>query len=119
MSNINKLEEAVIRKLLIFSVERYGCLIKQIDQLIVENRKVNDAGFSTYFLLSDTSKICSEIGSLRIGNVVASIPSLNRGAGFLLFIKNGAIKSLEGYPFAEDWPTEIHEFELNYSDVFT
>ena len=119
MININRLEEAVMRKLLTQSIERYSCLIKQIDHLIVEDRKVNNAGFNTSFLLSENSEICNEIGSLRIGNVVATIPSLDRGAGFLLLIRNGAIKSLEGYPFAESWPEEIHEFQLAYSDVFT
>ncbi len=52
--------------------------------------------------------------NFSFGDVEAKISSLNSGAGFLLWIKNGIISSLEGYTYDEVWPEEIKEFRLRY-----
>jgi hypothetical protein len=50
------------------------------------------------------------------GDVNAEIEGLKFGAGFLLFISNGAIKMLEGYSHVGPWPAEIKRFVLTYAD---
>jgi len=39
---------------------------------------------------------------------------LQYGAGFLIFVRDGTLKMLEGYSYSEPWPELIREFELSY-----
>ena len=48
------------------------------------------------------------------GDVEASIPSLEYGAHFLLWVEDGQLTSLEGYTFDESYPQEISDFQLRY-----
>ncbi len=36
------------------------------------------------------------------------------GAGFVLFIRDGALACLEGFTYDEPWPETIKSFTLNY-----
>jgi hypothetical protein len=47
-------------------------------------------------------------------DVAAEINDLERGAGFVLFIKKGRINMLEGYTYGEPWPQNVHSFHLYY-----
>ena len=53
---------------------------------------------------------------LKLGDVIAKIPGLEHGAGFLLYVDNGSITALEGYTFEEPWPVVIDKFTLTYTD---
>jgi hypothetical protein len=52
--------------------------------------------------------------SFKFGDVVAEIEGLKHGAGFLLFITDGALDELEGYCYDEAWPKEVIGFKLAY-----
>jgi len=48
------------------------------------------------------------------GDVEASIPSLEYGAHFLIWVEDGLLTYLEGYTFDESYPQEILDFQLRY-----
>ncbi len=52
--------------------------------------------------------------SVKFGDVIAEIPGLSGGAGFLLYIENGILDVLEGYSYDEPWPTSTEGFTLRF-----
>jgi hypothetical protein len=52
----------------------------------------------------------------KFGDVVAALPGLTNGAGFLLYLKDGLLDMLEGYSFDEAWPVSTDVFELKYNN---
>lgn len=48
------------------------------------------------------------------GDVEASIPSLEYGAHFLLWVEDGLLASLEGFTYDESYPQEISSYQLRY-----
>ena len=51
---------------------------------------------------------------MKFGDVIAEIPGLSGGAGFLLYIENGILDVLEGYSYDEPWPTSTEGFTLRF-----
>jgi hypothetical protein len=115
MSALNKLEMAVLDKLLAGDHSALSCLRAQRERIHVTRREYTGVGFFTEFgHPNDTSRLAT---SKRIvfGDVLAEIDGLEHGAGFLLFIENGRIAMLEGYSNAnETWPAGEGSFALRY-----
>ena len=111
MSNF---EKSVLLKLLDFDQEWFLPLRYQSVNLKVDSR--NNTGYGFYLKFKEGNPKLS-LGlnvDFYFGDVVASIPGLELGAGFVLFIKNGFISMLEGYSYEEMWPDNITKFELEY-----
>ena len=64
-------------------------------------------GFITEFDRPTTEISSSHQFDLKMGDVLADIPGLMHGAGFLLYVQNGLLDALEGYSFEEPWPSQI------------
>lgn len=77
----------------------------------LKERKFTGVGFFTEFDIQEDMAINSKLSS-PIGNIGANIKDLKHGAGFVLFLKNGYIHSLEGFTYDEPWPEKISQFEL-------
>jgi hypothetical protein len=45
-------------------------------------------------------------GDFHIGDVSGELEGLANGAGFVLFIRDGRLKMLEGFTFDEPWPVD-------------
>jgi hypothetical protein len=112
MQNLTKFEYAVLEKLLRgdhpILVELYG----QLSTCNVRDREMSGIGFFTY--LKVPSELKKTNINLRFGDVIAEIPELKNGAGFVLYVKNGKLEMLEGYCYDESWPNEISTFKLMY-----
>jgi len=108
MKKLNKLESAVIEKLL----ENNNCtdLKEQVENIRVINREITGVGFFTT-LCSLKDFLCQK-KTFKIGDVHADINDLKYGAGFLLYIKDGKLEMLEGYSYDEEWPSKIANFDL-------
>lgn len=68
-----------------------------------------------------TCEIPSEIERLAlktftIADVNAELNKLSHGAGFVLFIAEGALDVLEGFTYDEPWPEKIQHFALTYQN---
>jgi hypothetical protein len=115
--SIESLERAVIEKLLDGDEPLLLCLRAQVTKLKVASREFTGAGFYTEFdsLGCEEMRISAE-SKIRFGDVVADLPALKNGIGFLLYVDNGLIHVLEGYTFGEDWPEDVSGFALRYLD---
>jgi hypothetical protein len=106
MKQLNKLELAVINKILI----GHNKLQEQLHNISVKNREMTGVGFFTTLNISKVP--LEETGNFKLNNVYAEIDGLQYGAGFLLYIKDGMLDMLEGYCYEDKWPNDFENFEL-------
>jgi len=112
MDDLTKLERAVLDMLLAGELPAAETLRAQVRVGRVVERRITGVGFFTTFAVPpDAPRVH---GSFQLGDVLARIEGLSHGAGFVLWVKNGALDMLEGYTFDESWPHEILEFILEY-----
>jgi hypothetical protein len=116
MDALTPLEQAVLEKLLSGETQEYRILHNQLGALRVTQRKMTGVGFFTRFSIPDFVPKLGGTG-FEIGDVSADINGLERGAGFVLFVRNGQIDTLEGYTYDEPWPQNIDRFRLYYDST--
>jgi hypothetical protein len=111
----NELERQVLEKLLAGNHPVIQNLRRQLSGIQVVKRELTGTGFITSFHVQ-TSLITPSLQAIcfKFGDVIADVENLEHGAGFLLYISDGAIDALEGYSFEEEWPERISQFRLSY-----
>jgi hypothetical protein len=108
---LTPLEKAVIDALLEQSGEPFDTARQQLAHVSITKRELTGVGFFTEFALPEDAPVRRDLPDATLGDVRAEIPSLQHGAGFLLFIRGGCITMLEGYTYADDqWPERADEF---------
>ena len=109
---VTKLEAAVIARLL--ADKKAGVIKKGInfDEVVVASRDFTGAGFMTEFTKSAELKLFTDGTSMRWGKVGAKLNSLSLESGYVLYIDNGYLTTLEGYTYGEEWPIEIDAIDL-------
>lgn len=108
------LEQAVLEKLLEGDLPLLLRLKQQLKQATVANREVTGVGYYTTIAVPEVFPRMAGF-SVKFGDVLAEIPGLSNGAGFLLYIKNGVLDLLESYSYDESWPSTIDSFTLRFS----
>jgi len=112
---LTTLEREVLYKLLAGNQPIIRDLRLQLTTIEVDRREFTGVGFFSYFRVDDSLITHQLLGkSFHFGDVVADIEGLKHGAGFVLFVKDGAIDNLEGYSYDEKWPDDIRKFKLRY-----
>ena len=114
LDGLSSFEQAVLDKLLSGDNPVLRALRLQASQSQVTKREFTGIGFYCEFEVERAT--LSVRANFEIGDVLAAIPGLAHGAGFLLFIRNGRIKTLEGYTYDEPWPNQLEGFALSYID---
>jgi hypothetical protein len=112
---LEPLEEAVLQKLLDGDHPVLTALRRQLSGLEVKERRLTGVGFFTVFSMNvGAPPALVPPGGSPFGDVEATISGMKHGAGFLLWLSNGRIQSLEGYSYDEPWPDPVGEFSLRY-----
>ena len=103
MGGLSKLERAVLHAIVDQVPEHKGALESQLARANVVERENTGAGFFT------TLSVAAEpaIDGLKspVGDVRAVVAGLR--FGFLLWLKNGRVLTLEGYTYGEDGTTGL------------
>jgi hypothetical protein len=107
------LEQAVMRMLLDGDDPVLRALSEQFSLASVKSRRLTGAGFYLDFQIPDSSHRLGN-RNMTFDDVMAEIEGLQHGAGFVLFVRDGVIETLEGYSYDELWPTNVQHFELSY-----
>jgi hypothetical protein len=93
-------------------------LQKQLVAAKVVSRELTGCGFYLQFSVALNAARLHEEHPVKkdfcFGDIELSAESLERGAGFLLWIKNGALDCLEGYTYHEEWPARVEGYRLRY-----
>jgi hypothetical protein len=106
---LHPLERQVLEKLLTLTERELSAhdlqtLEIQLAQAIILSREMTGHGFYTRFFAGENCPRLPEKKSFWFGSVYADVPRLRHGAGFHLYIKEGAIDQLEGFCFDGHWP---------------
>jgi hypothetical protein len=116
MSELTKLEQAVMGKLLAGRDAALGVLRAQLEKISGAERQETGVGFFLTFRFDDPNVVRLGNDKLTFGDVVAEIPGVKGGVGFLLYVQDGLLHRLEGYTFGgEPWPSNVSEFKLSYA----
>lgn len=115
MDQLNALEKGVLAKLAEGDDPSLAALREQIETAVVAKRTLTGVGFLTEVKVSPSTARLAPRGRIRFGDVLANVPGLQHGAGFVLYIDAGAITALEGYSFGEAWPSDVTGFTLYFS----
>jgi hypothetical protein len=83
----------------------------------VLDRTFTEVGFWTDLAAAPASPPLEGEPSFELGDVVASIPGGNHGAGFVLFVRDGRLAMLEGYTYDDPWPDDVSELRLGYAST--
>lgn len=114
MVGLNALEQGVLEKLLAGDHPMLATLRRQFGQARLAKREYTGVGFYCDFEVeSNAPKVA---GDFHIGDVHAELEGLAHGAGFVLFIRGGRLRMLEGFTYDEPWPEQIGDFSLRYTD---
>jgi hypothetical protein len=112
-AQLTALESAVVEKLLQKHPAFADGVREQLSHAIVSSRDYSGVGFFTNFAIPQGAPVRRELGDAELGGVGAEIGGIEHGAGFILFIRDGAISLLEGYTHGDaKWPENIREFRV-------
>ena len=114
MEGLNGFEQAVLDKLLAGDHPVLVTLRAQAERARLTSREYTGAGFYLFFSVAPEAPIVATEGDFHFGDVDATVPGLEFGAGFVLFVREGRLDNLEGYSYEEPWPQEVRDFELSY-----
>jgi len=109
---LSPLEKAVLDLMLDKPGEPFDTAREHLACAIVSERKFTGVGFFTHFAIPPDAPVRRDLPDATIGDVGAQFPTLENGAGFLLFIRGGVITMLEGYTYDEAWPTDTDGFKV-------
>lgn len=111
---LNLLEKKIIEAILKYEDKKISKkLYEQYNVAKVKERKYTGTGFFTYFYIKDNIKdIFLSNESMQLGGIHAEVKGLKNGAGFVLYIENGRLKTLEGYTYNESWPEQAQISKL-------
>jgi hypothetical protein len=115
MDEFTDLERAVEEMILGGDDPRLPALRRQWDSATLVSREYTGVGFYT------TLRVPKELAleghpHLTAADVHADIEGLEHGAGFVLFVIDGLMETLEGYTSADRWPGEVRGFKLTDFD---
>jgi hypothetical protein len=89
-------------------------LQQQLNKAKVMSREFTGVGFFSRFEVPAEAQL-SDVLTLTLGDVGAQIEGLTAGAGFVLYVRNGRLKQLEGYSYGDEpWPSNIRKFDVGY-----
>ena len=93
-----------------------NALRRQFERCHVASRQMTGVGFLTE-LDTDVERAPVRPGRLCVGDVTVTIDGLERGAGFLLFVEDGVLDTLEGFTYDEPWPDVIGRYEVTAGGI--
>ena len=111
---LNQLERNVMDMLLGGDDPILNVLREQYRIAEVVEREMTGAGSTSRSPFRPGAARLDGRGSMHLGDVAARIEGLWHGAGFVLFVRDGAIDFLEGFSYDEPWPSSVECFSLSY-----
>lgn len=112
MDEFTPLERAVMDKLLEGDEPESIALRAQWHAATVASRDYSGVGFFTELKVPAELTLPDKPPRLTISGVIAFIEGIPHGAGFVVFVKDGLLDTLEGFTYDGEWPAEIGSFAL-------
>lgn len=109
---LTKLEQEVIGRVLADPALQPVKPAVDFEKVIVKDREFTGTGFFTEFEPSQELKLFDSGVSMRWGKVGAKLNASKLDTGYLVYVDDGYVTTIEGYTYGEDWPHEVEELEL-------
>ena len=114
--SLTPLERAVLNELLQGDYPPLAELRQQVLVSWVVTRDLTGVGFFTTLAVpQDAARSRLPRTEVRLTGVDAEIEGLEHGAGFVLYVTDGALDALEGYSYDEPWPNDSDNFKVSTS----
>lgn len=109
-----KLVREVMKMLLAGNSAELEILRSQYDQSSIKSVELTGAGFYIDFDIPGSVQRLDKRCHMYIGDLGGEVEGLEAGLGFILWIDDGAISSLEGYTYEEEFPEILTGYRLAY-----
>jgi hypothetical protein len=109
---ITELEKIVIERMLVDRTLKPVKLAVDFDRVSIRDREFTGAGFLTEFERSEELKLFDDKTSLRWGKVGARLNASELETGYLIYVDDGFLTTIEGYTYGEEWPHQIEQIDL-------
>jgi hypothetical protein len=113
-TTMSRLEQEVLKQLLTGDHPVLESLRAQMGHLSVKSREFTGSGFYTELQFdgaAEPASMSEETAWIR--GVDATISGLERGAGFMVHVKDGYLDLIEGFTYQEPWPSSIGDFSVH------
>ena len=88
-------------------------ILAQYEKAHVTGREFTGHGFFTNFEVTDPADSLGCGFNTELGALTVEFPEVKYGGGFVLFVRNGFIETLEGFVYGDDtWPEPITQYKL-------
>jgi hypothetical protein len=111
---MNKIELQIMEFLLRGDHSVLVTLRNQLKVANVKGRDMTGVGFFTHFEVPISVERLVDRKRFIISDVHADVLGLEHGAGFILFVKDGALDFLESYIYEDKWPDDAKILRLYY-----
>ena len=113
---LTPLEQEVLNELLLGDYPPLAELRQQVPVAWVVERELTGVGFFTTLAVPrDAARARLPRTDVRLTGADAEIEGLEHGAGFVLYITDGALDVLEGFSYDEPWPDHSDNFKVSQS----
>jgi hypothetical protein len=113
-TTLSELERAVMDAALAGEDSRLVILREQLSMAEVTGRDFTEAGFLTHFSVPGQAACVMEPIKNPIDDVCAELVGEEHPAGFLIWLEDGVLQSLEGFSYIAKWPTDAQLQRLFY-----
>jgi hypothetical protein len=113
-ATMNELERAVMDAALAGEDSRLVILREQLSTAEVTSRDFTEAGFLTHFSVTGQAPRLTEPIKNPIDDVCAELVGEEHPAGFLVWVEDGVLQSLEGFSYIAKWPADAQLQRLFY-----
>jgi hypothetical protein len=112
---LSRLEKEALAMLASGDDPRFAVLRQQLTVCEVVRREFTGVGFFTHLAVPPSApRLPIGADKASIGGVNAEVPNMQRGIGFVLFITDGVLDTLEAFTYDEPWPDDLKDFDLRY-----
>jgi hypothetical protein len=108
----NELEKSVVGRLLSDPDLKPVRSSVDFEKVHVACREFTGAGFLTEFEQSQELKLFEDSVSLRWGKVGARLNVSKLETGYVVYVDNGYLTTVEGYTYGDEWPDSIDSIDL-------
>jgi hypothetical protein len=118
------LERAVIESLVSRDEPGYDELRRQLVSCRVRSREMTGVGFYTTLEVDPSAPTAPASVGNPLGqgrgfpdDVCADLEGLQHGTGFVLWLADGRLETLEGFTYDEPWPNEAEAFAVRMTPI--
>ena len=115
MSAFDEFERTILDFLLAGDDPTLAALRDQIKAAVIISREFTGVGFFSRIAVPDYVERLSGRKNCELSDVVAHLGGLKHEVGFVVFVRDGVLKTFEGFTYAEEpWPDEVRLTDTYY-----